>query len=156
MPTIVIADALTSIDSAVAFALAAMPQADPDDSCRPHLEGYRAIALVPAFAALPWVSLRLNWNTSDLFAPAAKFIKAYRNKKTDATLWLVANENAPVAVIDWDDLIETVVEFLVLADTSPHNEAQYAVNGPDDITEEKIPNVVKFLMTDDSAQEKGG
>jgi uncharacterized protein YbjT (DUF2867 family) len=98
----------------------------------------------PEFAPLQWTSLQPNVFTAFYLAPAADFIKHYRRTgKQPGTLRLMASRDAPVGVIDADDVGVVAARLLCERDPSPHNRAKYVLNGPEDVTGEQIVGMVE-------------
>ncbi|PQE20131.1 hypothetical protein CJF30_00001456 [Rutstroemia sp. NJR-2017a BBW] len=74
----------------------------------------------PEFQNLHWTSLQPN-----------------------TTLRLMASEDAPVGVIDPDEVGVFAAQLLLQEDTAAHNKARYVLNGPEDITGKQIVELVE-------------
>ncbi|KAI1456646.1 NmrA-like family protein [Annulohypoxylon moriforme] len=102
-----------------------------------------ALLSSPEFKALQWTSLQPNtWSTLWL-ASAAAFIKEFRETGKQGTLALVASEEAPVAVVDPNDVGALAGHLLALDDPSAHSGQRYDINGPEDITGKQIVTLVE-------------
>ncbi|CAP61778.1 uncharacterized protein PODANS_5_3160 [Podospora anserina S mat+] len=118
---------------------------------RPDCEAYyprihwaiEALLSTPEFKPLQWTSLQANNFSSFWLATAAEFIKQYRKTGKQDTLRLVASEYAPVGTVDANDVGVLAAHLLLQEDISPHNNAKYVVNGPEDITGRQIVELVE-------------
>ncbi|KAK4157563.1 hypothetical protein C8A00DRAFT_29566 [Chaetomidium leptoderma] len=97
----------------------------------------------PEFRALQWTSLQPNGFTNFYLLPAAQLIKQYRETGKQDTLRLAASADAPVGVIDADDVGVFAAHLLAQEDPAVHNQAKYVLNGPEDITGEQIVKMVE-------------
>lgn len=97
----------------------------------------------PEFRTLQWTSLQPNVFTNFYLAPAAALIKQYRKTGKQDTLRLMASPDAPVGIIDPDEVGVFAAHLLCQEDPSVHNEAKYVLNGPEDITGEQIVEMVE-------------
>ncbi|RAL02866.1 NAD(P)-binding protein [Aspergillus ibericus CBS 121593] len=97
----------------------------------------------PEFTNLHWTSLQPNGFSAFFLAPAAAFIQEYRKTGKQGTLKLLASEDAPVAVIDADEVGIFAAHLLSQPNISVHNGAKYVLNGPEDITGKQIVNLVE-------------
>ncbi|KAH6849901.1 hypothetical protein B0I37DRAFT_370190 [Chaetomium sp. MPI-CAGE-AT-0009] len=104
-----------------------------------------ALLSTPEFEALQWTSLQPNLFTNFALAPAAALIKQYRKTGKQDTLRLLASPDAPVGVIDPDDVGLFAAHLLSLEDGAlrKHNKARYNLNGPEDITGKQIVKMVE-------------
>lgn len=102
-----------------------------------------ALLSSPEFEALQWTSLQPNVFTNFWLAPAAELIKQYRKTGTQHTLRLLASQDAPVGVIDPDDVGVFAAHLLCQPDPAVHNGARYVLNGPEDVTGEDIVKMVE-------------
>ncbi|KAL0474097.1 NAD(P)-binding protein [Neurospora intermedia] len=101
----------------------------------------------PAFQRLHWTSLQPNVFTSFCLAPAVELVKNYRRTgKLGTPLAIMASEDAPVGIIDADDVGVLAAHLLVERDSSAHNRAKYVLNGPQDITGRQIVRMVEDLI----------
>ncbi|KAI6782286.1 NAD(P)-binding protein [Emericellopsis cladophorae] len=78
---------------------------------------------------------------------AVELVKNYRKtgRKTGEldTLRLTASKDAPIGVVDADDVGTLAAQLLAEKKVSRHNEAKYVVNGPEDITGQQIVKMVE-------------
>jgi uncharacterized protein YbjT (DUF2867 family) len=97
----------------------------------------------PQFNNLQWTSLQPNVFTPLIMSPAAEFIKKYRKTGEQDTLRLMLSEDAPVGVIDPDEVGIIAAHLLSQDDTSVHNKAKYVLNGPVDITGKQVVDMIE-------------
>jgi uncharacterized protein YbjT (DUF2867 family) len=98
----------------------------------------------PEFAPLQWTSLQPNIFTAFYLASAAEFVKAYRKTgRQPGPLLLIASQDAPVGIIDADEVGVVAAHLLCERDPSRHNRAKYVLNGPEDVTGEQIVGMVE-------------
>ncbi|OIW32467.1 NAD(P)-binding protein [Coniochaeta ligniaria NRRL 30616] len=97
----------------------------------------------PEFQRLHWTSLQPNIFTTFYLAPAVELVKNYRKTGKQGPLRLMASEDAPVGIIDADDVGVLAAHLLVEQDTYTHNRAKYVLNGPEDITGREIVKMVE-------------
>ncbi|KAJ6076660.1 hypothetical protein N7499_008641 [Penicillium canescens] len=97
----------------------------------------------PEFDNLQWTSLQPNIFSPFIMSPAAEFIKRYRKTGEQGTLRLVLSEDAPIGIIDPDEVGVISAYLLSQDDTSAHNKAKYVLNGPEDITGRQIVAMVE-------------
>jgi uncharacterized protein YbjT (DUF2867 family) len=97
----------------------------------------------PEFNHLQWTSLQPNVFTPLIMSPAAEFIKKYRQTGEQDTLRLMLSEDAPVGIIDPDEIGVIAAHLLAQDDTSAHNKAKYVLNGPKDINGKQIVDMVE-------------
>lgn len=95
------------------------------------------------FGALKWTSLQPNAFLDGYLAPAAQYIKQYRQTGEQGTLSLMVVKDAPVAPNDPNEVGAFAAHLLALADPSPHSGAKYVLNGPEDITGEQIVQLIE-------------
>ncbi|KAK7423385.1 hypothetical protein QQZ08_009062 [Neonectria magnoliae] len=105
-----------------------------------------ALLSSPEFERLHWTSLQPNIFSSYYLAPAAELVKNYRKTGKQSPLRLMASEDAPVGIVDADDVGTLAAHFLVEKDPAAHNKAKYVVNGPEDITGRQIVKLVEDLI----------
>ncbi|KAA8909131.1 hypothetical protein TRICI_004635 [Trichomonascus ciferrii] len=103
-----------------------------------------ALLSSPELSELQWSSLQANSFQPFVLASAAEFVKEFRStgKQPDA-LKLMAAEDAPVGLIDPEEVGIFAAHLLAQDDVSPHNKARYVVNGPEDITGRQIVALVE-------------
>ena len=97
----------------------------------------------PEFNNLQWTSLQPNVFTPLIMSPAAEFIKKYRKTGEQDTLRLMLSEDAPVGIIDPNEIGVIAAHLLSQDDTSVHNKAKYVLNGPVDITGKQIVDMIE-------------
>ena len=102
-----------------------------------------ALLSSPEFSNLQWTSLQANIFSPFYLSTAAEFIKRYRKTGTQDTLKLMAAKNAPVGIVDPDEVGRFAAFLLSQDDTTVHNKAKYVLNGPEDITGSQIVNMVE-------------
>jgi uncharacterized protein YbjT (DUF2867 family) len=97
----------------------------------------------PEFASLQWTSLQPNIFTNFYLFAAAEFIKNYRKTGKQDTLRLIASADAPVGIIDPDEVGVIAARLLLQEDPTKHNKAKYVLNGPKDISGSQIVKLVE-------------
>ncbi|KAB8227140.1 SDR family oxidoreductase [Aspergillus alliaceus] len=97
----------------------------------------------PEFDNLQWTSLQPNIFSTFIMSPAAEFIKKYRKTGEQDTLRLLLSEDAPIGIIDSDEVGVIAAHLLSQDDTSAHNKSKYVLNGPEDITGMRIVAMVE-------------
>merc|ERR1712000_39906 len=102
-----------------------------------------ALLSSPEFAGLQWTSLQPNIFYNFYIASAVELVKNYRKTGEQDTLKLIASKDAPVGVVDADDVGTLAAHLLAEKDVSRHNKAKYVVNGPEDITGQQIVKMVE-------------
>ncbi|KAJ5633344.1 hypothetical protein N7490_009683 [Penicillium lividum] len=102
-----------------------------------------ALLISPEFAPMQWTSLQPNVFTPLYLSSAAEFIKHYHKTGEQDTLRLMASKDAPVGIIDPDDIGVFAAHLLSQEDPSSHNKAKYELNGPEDITGKQIVDMVE-------------
>ncbi|KAK6840912.1 hypothetical protein PG987_001772 [Apiospora arundinis] len=104
-----------------------------------------AMLSTPAFAPLKWTSLQPNLFSSLAFYTAGEFVKKYRETggEQEGPLRLIADADAPVGIIDADDIGLIAATLLVREDVSTYNQGRYVVNGPEDITGRQMAEMVE-------------
>ncbi|KAJ5880343.1 NmrA-like family protein [Penicillium subrubescens] len=97
----------------------------------------------PEFNNLQWTSLQPNVFSPLVISPAAAFIKKYRETGEQDTLRLMLSEDAPVGIIDPDEIGVIAAHLLAQDDTSVHNKAKYILNGPEDISGKQLVDMIE-------------
>ncbi|KAJ5900390.1 uncharacterized protein N7473_004460 [Penicillium subrubescens] len=97
----------------------------------------------PEFDSLQWTSLQPNVFSPLIMSPAVDFIKKFRETGEQDTLRLPLSKDAPVGIIDPDEIGVIAAHLLSLDDTSAYNKAKYVLNGPEDITGMQIVAMVE-------------
>lgn len=103
-----------------------------------------ALLSSPEFSQLQWTSLRSNIFQPFLLNSAVEFVKEFRKAgKQPEALKLLASEDAPVGVIDPEEVGVFAAHLLAKDDFTAHNKAKYVLNGPEDITGRQIVSLVE-------------
>ncbi|KAF2685059.1 NAD(P)-binding protein [Lentithecium fluviatile CBS 122367] len=102
-----------------------------------------AMLSAPEFNSLQWTSLQPNFFSPLYLSAAAGFIKKYRTEKHQDVLRLMASPDAPIGIIDPDDVGIVAARLLLEEDPTAHNKAKYVLNGPQDITGTQIVKMVE-------------
>ncbi|KAJ5154855.1 uncharacterized protein N7500_010294 [Penicillium coprophilum] len=102
-----------------------------------------ALLSSPEFSNLQWTSLQPNVFTTFYLSGAAEFIKQYRKTGKQGGLKLMASMDAPVGVINPNDVGVFAAHLLSQDDTAVHNKAKYVLNGPVDITGKQVVDLVE-------------
>ncbi len=97
----------------------------------------------PAFQGLKWTSLQPNIFSPLYLGSAAGLVKTVRETGKQHTLRLVASRDAPVGIIDPDDVGTLAAHLLAEKDPTRHNNARYVLNGPEDITGHQIVKMIE-------------
>ncbi|KAM3065447.1 hypothetical protein ACMFMG_011434 [Clarireedia jacksonii] len=95
------------------------------------------------FKDLHWSSLQPNLFTQFLLGSAVALVKEYRKTGKQSTLRLIASEDAPVGVIDPNEIGVFAAQLLMQKDTASHHKAKYVLNGPEDITGKQVVELVE-------------
>ncbi|KAL2814048.1 hypothetical protein BJX63DRAFT_442706 [Aspergillus granulosus] len=83
-----------------------------------------ALLSTPEFESMQWTSLQPNIFSQYYRAPAVEFIEHYRQTKEQGTLRLMGSEDAPVGIIDPDDVGTFAAHLLALEDPADITGAQ--------------------------------
>ncbi|KAL2866437.1 NmrA-like family protein [Aspergillus lucknowensis] len=102
-----------------------------------------ALLSAPEFSNLQWTSLQPNAFGSFYLYGATEFIKQYRKTGKQDVLRLMAAKDAPVGIIDPDEIGVFAAHLLAQDDVSVHNKAKYILNGPEDVTGDQIVKMVE-------------
>ncbi|KAH6970417.1 hypothetical protein BKA56DRAFT_596276 [Ilyonectria sp. MPI-CAGE-AT-0026] len=97
----------------------------------------------PEFEGLRWTSLQANVFSQFYLGPAATLIKNFRKTGEQDTLRLMASEDAPVGIIDSNEVGVFAAHLLTADDVMPHNKAKYVLNGPEDMTGRQTVSMVE-------------
>jgi uncharacterized protein YbjT (DUF2867 family) len=97
----------------------------------------------PEFAALQWSSLQPNVFTPFYLGTAAEWVKQFQKTSKQETLKLLGAKDAPVGIVDPDDVGTFAAHLLLAEDTTVHNKQKYVLNGPEDISGEQIVKMVE-------------
>lgn len=97
----------------------------------------------PEFSSLQWTSLQPNVFSPLYLSTAVELIKKYRETGKQDTLRLMGSKDAPVGIIDPDEVGVFAAHLLSQDDTAAHNKAKYVLNGPEDITGQQIVEMVE-------------
>jgi uncharacterized protein YbjT (DUF2867 family) len=102
-----------------------------------------ALLSAPEFNGLQWTSLQPNVFSPLYLSSAAEFIKQYRKTGKQETLRLMASKDAPVGIIDPDEVGVLAAHLLTQDNPAVHNKAKYVLNGPEDITGSQIVDMIE-------------
>ncbi|KAJ6008890.1 hypothetical protein N7499_001063 [Penicillium canescens] len=102
-----------------------------------------ALLSSPEFNNLQWTSLQPNVFSPLIMSPAAEFIKKYRKTREQDTLRLMASADAPIGIIDPNEIGVIAARLLSQDDILVHNKAKYVLNGPEDITGKQIVHMIE-------------
>ncbi|GFF22593.1 hypothetical protein IFM61606_08557.1, partial [Aspergillus udagawae] len=102
-----------------------------------------ALLSSPEFNGLQWTSLQPNVFSPLYLSSAAEFIKQYRKTGKQETLRLMASKDAPVGIIDPDEVGVLAARLLAQDDPAVHNKAKYVLNGSEDITGSQIVDMIE-------------
>ncbi|KAH7119932.1 hypothetical protein B0J11DRAFT_72491 [Dendryphion nanum] len=102
-----------------------------------------ALLSSPEFEKLQWTSLQPNIFTTMYLGSATEFIKQYRKTGKQEVLRLLASPDAPIGVIDSNDVGIIAAHLLLQEDPTKHNKAKYNLNGPGDITGNQVVKMVE-------------
>lgn len=97
----------------------------------------------PEFNNMKWTSLQPNVFSTLIMSPAAELIKKYCKTGEQDTLRLLLSKDAPVGIIDPNEVGVIAAHLLSQDDTSVHNKAKYVLNGPEDITGKQIVDMIE-------------
>lgn len=100
----------------------------------------------PEFENLKWTSLQPNAFSALALYSMGLFVKKYREtggKGQDEPLRLLANADAPIGIVDADDIGPIAARLLLHEDLSVHNGGKYVINGPEDITGREMVAMVE-------------
>jgi len=97
----------------------------------------------PEFKEMHWTSLQPN-----IFLPLAlratvEFIKEFKRTGKQSPLSVILDTSTPTGMIDPYDIGVVAAHLLAQADTTPHNQAKYVLNGPEDVTGEQIAKMAE-------------
>lgn len=95
------------------------------------------------FEGLKWSSLQPNVFTQLYLSPAIELVKQYKKTGTQVPLKIMANEDAPVGIIDPSEVGIFAGTLLLQKDISPYNHGKFELNGPVDITGREIVAMVE-------------
>ncbi|GFF94066.1 putative NmrA-like family protein [Aspergillus lentulus] len=108
-----------------------------------HLNALNAGVNSPQFNNLQWTSLQPNIFLIFVMSPTAEFIKKYRKTGEQNTLRLILSKDAPVGIINSNEVSVITAHLLSRDDTSAYNKSKYILNRPDDITGMQIVSMVE-------------
>jgi uncharacterized protein YbjT (DUF2867 family) len=100
----------------------------------------------PEFEKLQWTSLQPNIFTNMSLAPVVNWIQEYQKTGIQQPLGLTFAADIGAAFIDPEDIGELAAHLLALEDPSPHNNARYVLNGPNDITGNQVVGLVEDVI----------
>jgi uncharacterized protein YbjT (DUF2867 family) len=93
------------------------------------------------FRELNWTVLRANYFANSIL-PSIYWLK---KNKTNDPVPLMYDENAPVAIINPQDIGEAAARLLSLNDPSPHFGKKYNLSGPEDVTGKDIVSILEQI-----------
>ncbi|KAL2802389.1 hypothetical protein BJX63DRAFT_415161 [Aspergillus granulosus] len=102
-----------------------------------------ALLSTPEFGAMKWTSLQANLFSQFALAPAAAFIQNYRKSGVQGRLSLIVSKDAPVGLIDGNEVGVFAAHLLAQDNIAVHHKARYVLNGPEDYTGAKIVEMVE-------------
>ncbi|GAB1214573.1 hypothetical protein ATERTT37_003737 [Aspergillus terreus] len=97
----------------------------------------------PEFGAMKWTSLQANQFLQFALAPAVEYIRNYRKSGEQGRLSLILSKDAPVGLIDGNEVGVFAAHLLAAEDPAVHNKKKYVLNGPEDCTGAKIVEMVE-------------
>jgi hypothetical protein len=92
----------------------------------------------PEFKALHWTSLQPNLFTTMGLNATAEFIKEFKKTGKQGPLSMMMDASTPAGLINPYDVGVIAAHLLAQEDTNPHNNANYVLNGPEDVTGEQV------------------
>lgn len=92
----------------------------------------------PEFKEMHWTSLQPNIFLPLALGPTAEFIKEFKRTGKKGPLSVILDASTPTGMIDPYDIGVVAAHLLAQEDTTPHNQAKYVLNGPEDVTGEQI------------------
>jgi uncharacterized protein YbjT (DUF2867 family) len=95
------------------------------------------------FKELHWTSLQPNAFMSLALATTAGFIQEFRKTGKQGPLSIILDASTPTGLIDPYDVGVVAAHLLAQEDTTPHNQARYVLNGPEDVTGEQIAKMAE-------------
>ncbi|KAI0546653.1 NAD(P)-binding protein [Xylaria curta] len=102
-----------------------------------------ALLGTPEFERLQWTSLQPNSFAQLYLHNAAALIKQYRSTGKQDTLRLLGSADAPVGIIDQNEIGVLAALLLAQQDPTPHNKAKYVINGPEDISGNQVVKLIE-------------
>jgi uncharacterized protein YbjT (DUF2867 family) len=100
----------------------------------------------PEFSALKWTSLQPNVFYPYIIGDAARYVKEYRRTGKYEKFTTAMSPDAPVGAIDASEVGVFAAHLLVEQDPTLHNKKKYILNGPDDLTGEKVVGLVESYI----------
>ena len=97
----------------------------------------------PEFKELHWTSLQPNAFMSLALATTAGFIQDFRKSGKQGPLSIILDASTPTGLIDPYDVGVVAAHLLAQEDITPHNQARYVLNGPEDVTGEQIAKMAE-------------
>ncbi|GAB7324975.1 hypothetical protein MBLNU13_g08780t1 [Cladosporium sp. NU13] len=92
----------------------------------------------PEFKDMHWTSLQPNAFMSLVLGAAAEFIREFKKTGKQGPLSNILDSSTHTGLIDPYDIGVVAAHLLAQEDTTPHNQAKYVLNGPEDVTGEQI------------------
>ncbi|KAI0199331.1 NAD(P)-binding protein [Astrocystis sublimbata] len=121
------------------------PVVRPNHKCfyaRAHW-AIEAMLATPEFEKLQWTSLQPGAFAPTYLASAVVLIKQYRSTGKQGTLSIIGSADAPVAIIDPYEIGACAATLLALKNPAAHNKAKYVINGPEDMSGNKLVKLVE-------------
>ncbi|KAH6704210.1 hypothetical protein BKA61DRAFT_680460 [Leptodontidium sp. MPI-SDFR-AT-0119] len=84
-----------------------------------------------------------NVFTSFILGPTAELVKGFRKTGKQGALRIASSQDAPVGIIDANDVAVFAAHLLVEDDITKHDKAKYVLNGPEDITGRQVVELVE-------------
>jgi uncharacterized protein YbjT (DUF2867 family) len=92
----------------------------------------------PEFKDLQWTSLQPNIFLTMALTATVEFIKDFKKTGKQGSLSMILDASTPIGLIDSYDVGVVAAHLLAQEDTTPHNQAKYVLNGPEDVTGEQV------------------
>ena len=96
----------------------------------------------PEYKSLNWTVLRANYFTGTLLFPS---LELFKKNQTIQPLPILLDRNAPVALINPDDVGEAAGKLLALDDPSLHFGKKYNLSGPEDVNGEDVVALIEEI-----------
>ncbi|KAF2629854.1 hypothetical protein BU25DRAFT_429541 [Macroventuria anomochaeta] len=97
----------------------------------------------PEFTSLQWTPLQPNIFMWHYLSPAVELVKKVRDGGKQVPLRLFVGADAPVGIIDPDEVGFFAALILLQEDISVHNKRKYVLNGSEDITGSQLVKMVE-------------
>ncbi|KAI4725742.1 NAD(P)-binding protein [Aureobasidium sp. EXF-10728] len=97
----------------------------------------------PAYEKLGWTSLQPHIFLTMALAPAAEFIKKFRENGKQDKLSLFIDEKMPAGLIDPNDVGRVAAHLIAADDISPYDHKKLVLNGPEEINGAGVVKLVE-------------